>query len=224
MPSSRTDLVSLEEVRAELRVWSLQDGESNLRARRRGEISNERYLGGEDAHAALQRKLDDLAFQTDQPQGTGEKPVKGGGCEHDWEEWKYINPSRPYEQRRACRLCGNEEFEDGEGDRGPTSIARCPEHGLHGERTDCFACGGPVEQVPMVPALETSDHPQEPDYLTLDEPLRELLGWVEAERREAGGRSHDAILAGRGGFTGKGEVLAFSKVCERIRTQLEGEQ
>ncbi len=31
-------------------------------------------------------------------------------------------------------------------------IARCPEHGLHGERKDCFVCGGPVEQVPMVPA------------------------------------------------------------------------
>lgn len=31
-------------------------------------------------------------------------------------------------------------------------IARCPEHGLHGERTECFVCGRPVEQVPMVPA------------------------------------------------------------------------
>lgn len=31
------------------------------------------------------------------------------------------------------------------------SIARCPEHGLHGERTECFICGGPVEQVEMVP-------------------------------------------------------------------------
>lgn len=31
-------------------------------------------------------------------------------------------------------------------------IAYCPEHGLHGERPDCFVCGGPVEQVLMVPA------------------------------------------------------------------------
>jgi hypothetical protein len=31
------------------------------------------------------------------------------------------------------------------------NIARCPEHGLHGERTECFVCGGDVEQVPMVP-------------------------------------------------------------------------
>lgn len=29
-------------------------------------------------------------------------------------------------------------------------VARCPEHGLHGQRADCHACGGPVEQVPMV--------------------------------------------------------------------------
>lgn len=38
-------------------------------------------------------------------------------------------------------------------------IARCADHGLHGERTDCHVCGGPVEQVPMV---------------QVDEPLREL--------------------------------------------------
>ncbi len=30
------------------------------------------------------------------------------------------------------------------------TIARCPEHGLHGERTECFVCGGEVEQVRMV--------------------------------------------------------------------------
>lgn len=35
---------------------------------------------------------------------------------------------------------------------GRVEIARCPIHGLHGERTECFVCGGPVEQVPMVPA------------------------------------------------------------------------
>lgn len=28
-------------------------------------------------------------------------------------------------------------------------IARCPEHGLHGERDTCFVCNGPVEQVEM---------------------------------------------------------------------------
>jgi hypothetical protein len=31
-----------------------------------------------------------------------------------------------------------------------TFIARCPEHGLHGERQDCFECGTPVEQVEVV--------------------------------------------------------------------------
>lgn len=30
------------------------------------------------------------------------------------------------------------------------NIARCPDHGLHGERDTCFICDGPVEQVPMV--------------------------------------------------------------------------
>ena len=32
----------------------------------------------------------------------------------------------------------------------PVYIARCPEHGLHGQRDSCFVCGGPVEQVPFV--------------------------------------------------------------------------
>lgn len=38
-------------------------------------------------------------------------------------------------------------------------IARCPEHGLHGERDECFVCGGPVEQVAMQP-LDTSSDPR----------------------------------------------------------------
>jgi hypothetical protein len=37
------------------------------------------------------------------------------------------------------------------------SIARCPEHGLHGERDACFVCGGPVEQVAMVDAAVAAD-------------------------------------------------------------------
>ena len=32
----------------------------------------------------------------------------------------------------------------------PVNIARCPEHGLHGEREECFVCGGAVDQVAMV--------------------------------------------------------------------------
>jgi hypothetical protein len=38
--------------------------------------------------------------------------------------------------------------------RGRADIAWCPEHGLHGERAECFLCGKPVEQIPMVPADE----------------------------------------------------------------------
>lgn len=30
------------------------------------------------------------------------------------------------------------------------NIAKCPDHGLHGERSDCFECGKFVEQVQMV--------------------------------------------------------------------------
>ncbi|HWF25166.1 MAG TPA: hypothetical protein VG275_06955 [Solirubrobacteraceae bacterium] len=34
------------------------------------------------------------------------------------------------------------------------NIARCPEHGLHGCRTECFFCGGPVDQVEMMALAE----------------------------------------------------------------------
>lgn len=49
-------------------------------------------------------------------------------------------------------------------------IARCPEHGLHGERAECFVCGGPVEQVPMLPA----------DYFNRDE-----IDWLQSAARRA---------------------------------------
>lgn len=51
------------------------------------------------------------------------------------------------------------------------SIARCPEHGLHGERTECFVCHGPVEQVQMVP-------------------LQALLDVAEAHRRVVANESN----------------------------------
>lgn len=38
-------------------------------------------------------------------------------------------------------------------------IARCPVHGLHGERHECFVCGGDVEQVPMVPVVIARGEP-----------------------------------------------------------------
>lgn len=37
-----------------------------------------------------------------------------------------------------------------------THFARCEEHGLHGRRDNCFVCGGPVEQVAMVPLRNTT--------------------------------------------------------------------
>ncbi len=51
--------------------------------------------------------------------------------------------------------------------RAVVSIARCPEHGLHGERTDCFVCGGDVEQVRMV-ELRLDQHDRWP-HLTADQ-------------------------------------------------------
>jgi hypothetical protein len=36
-------------------------------------------------------------------------------------------------------------------------IARCPVHGLHGERHECFICGGPVERVPHVEAAQQQE-------------------------------------------------------------------
>jgi hypothetical protein len=40
-------------------------------------------------------------------------------------------------------------------------IARCPEHGLHGDRQDCFECGGSVEQVEMVEAAKLTRYMEE---------------------------------------------------------------
>jgi len=37
-------------------------------------------------------------------------------------------------------------------------IARCPVHGLHGERSECFVCGGPVEQVAVMPVGVSRRH------------------------------------------------------------------
>jgi hypothetical protein len=50
-------------------------------------------------------------------------------------------------------------------------IARCPDHGLHGERDECFICGGPVEKVPMVEVVVDND----PVANTLREESRRLI-------------------------------------------------
>lgn len=46
-------------------------------------------------------------------------------------------------------------------------IARCPTHGLHGERTECFVCGGPVERVAMVPVSRQPE--REPMAIPLED-------------------------------------------------------
>lgn len=40
-------------------------------------------------------------------------------------------------------------------------IARCPEHGLHGQRQECHECGGDVDQVPMVEVRGMDDGVEE---------------------------------------------------------------
>lgn len=56
-------------------------------------------------------------------------------------------------------------------------IAWCPEHGLHGQRQECFACGGEVEQVPMM-SLEAG-------FRDLVSVARALLTWEAADPRPA---------------------------------------
>lgn len=79
---------------------------------------------------------------------------------------------------------------------GVVYIAWCPEHGLHGQRQECFACGGEVERVPMMGVdgtaaamlVEFHGHPNcAPEQTDLRRTLhreehRELEAELEAER------------------------------------------
>lgn len=54
---------------------------------------------------------------------------------------------------------------------GVVFIARCPEHGLHGDRDECFVCGGPVEKVAMCPVPASGplcEAPRGPGAMDLD--------------------------------------------------------
>jgi hypothetical protein len=78
-------------------------------------------------------------------------------------------------------------------------IARCPVHGLHGEREECFVCGGPVEQVPMVfgsarlPEMHNPDHDAPfaamvqamADELRANRHKGDRAGWLTMSGREA---------------------------------------
>lgn len=75
-----------------------------------------------------------------------------------------------------CAVCRTHQrvHHDGRCPKPPGSIvwiARCPVHGIHGERTECFECGRPVQQVPMVVV----------GALAVDEVFdaEELLRWAE---------------------------------------------
>jgi hypothetical protein len=66
-------------------------------------------------------------------------------------------------------------------DTEPVEIARCPTHGLHGQRHKCYVCGGPVEQVAMVPASELKAAETERDALRVEvEQLRAVIAEAQA--------------------------------------------
>jgi hypothetical protein len=56
------------------------------------------------------------------------------------------------------------------------NIARCPTHGLHGERDECHVCGGPVEQVAMIRLV---DHEQ-----LRNAAQRDRIFWATENSRE----------------------------------------
>lgn len=58
------------------------------------------------------------------------------------------DPRELAEQR--CSDCG-EAKHHGPCEWGPFFVARCPEHGVHGQRETCFECGGSVKQITVVP-------------------------------------------------------------------------
>jgi hypothetical protein len=69
-------------------------------------------------------------------------------------------------------------------------IARCPEHGLQGERQGCFICGGPVEPVAMVP--------EEDIWGLREENLRLWEVIAELEARASQDPKRDASLSDPG--------------------------
>ncbi len=84
-------------------------------------------------------------------------------------------------------------------------IACCPVHGLHGERTECHVCGGPVDQVPMVPVVDPQrgpcacgcGHPKRPksDYASDACKTREWkrrTGYVDPRRSSAANGANGA--------------------------------
>jgi hypothetical protein len=66
-------------------------------------------------------------------------------------------------------------------------IARCPEHGLHGQREECFVCGGPVEQVPVVEVdhlkrrlmISIRNCADTPEGTARSRALHEIVMWAE---------------------------------------------
>lgn len=75
---------------------------------------------------------------------------------HTRNAWRLTRRARDRELRRqAARVRasfekdGKDRSVSGRPESDRFNVALCPIHGLHGRRTECFVCGGPVEQVPV---------------------------------------------------------------------------
>jgi hypothetical protein len=85
----------------------------------------------------------------------------------------------------------------------PVFVPRCPEHGLQGQRDDCFECGGRVEQIPLVSAdwLDRCEHnvkrarDAEQEQAKLREALEFYAGGIGFSEREDDGAVARAALA-----------------------------
>jgi hypothetical protein len=71
------------------------------------------------------------------------------------------------------------------GEIGTSHIAYCPEHGLHGERDTCFACGGPVLQIPMRAIVSDSAVREIAEFAATNFRASEWEEWTSELQRKA---------------------------------------
>lgn len=108
-------------------------------------------------------------------------------------------------------------------------IARCPEHGLHGERSECFVCGGPVDQVEMVPAVHAEELTQrigdlEARFSGLVAILGPVVPRVDALERLAGGANvqlAEGLLQTLGPVRYPGSLELTREEQDRIREAVD---
>jgi hypothetical protein len=85
------------------------------------------------------------------------------------------------------------------------TIARCPEHGLHGSRARCFECGEEVEQVYMAPV---GDGPP------AGRPRRDRTTLVTLEEAVKHAQALAIAALEHAGFTGV--AVSLNAVCDSV--------